>query len=100
MNRTPASDATTANAAYHHNGVRCDRTIDVILSVIEPKVCPGAMTARSPAPAVRAGASGGCRWGSATLFTEIRIDVADRCQIGRPRTGIELGEQRVVALLG
>src|SRR5687768_7788471 len=100
MNNTPDRDANTANPPYHQSGVRWVRTIEVILSVIEPNVCPGAMTARSPAPAVRACASSAVRWGIATLFTEVWVEVADRGQIGRPRPGVELREQRVVALFG
>src|SRR5215204_4733679 len=98
MNSTPDSEATTAKPAYHHSGVRCVRTIDVILSVIEPKVWPGAITARSAAPATRACAAFSC--GIATLFTQLRVHVADRGEIRGTRPRVELGEERVVAHLG
>src|SRR3954469_9686681 len=52
-----------------------------------------------PAPTVaRFGSSTGCRL-SATLFTQLRVHVADGREIGGARPRVELAEQRVVALL-
>src|SRR5215218_10423230 len=86
--------------AYHHIGVRRPRTIELILSVTVPKVWPGAITGGVPLPATAGrGSSIGCSE-SATLFTDLRVDVPDRGQIGRPRAGVQLAEQRVVPLPG
>src|SRR5215210_4141653 len=86
--------------AYHHVGVRRARTIELILSVTVPKVWPGAITGGVPPPRTATrGSSIGCS-GSATLFTNFRVDVAQRGQVRRPRPRVQLAEQRVVALLG
>ena len=41
---SPVRSSATPKPAYHHIGVRRARTIELILSVTVPKVCPGAIT--------------------------------------------------------
>jgi hypothetical protein len=50
--RTSTKIKESPNPTYQNQGVRPVRTMELILSVIEPKVCPGSMTGReSPASA-------------------------------------------------
>src|SRR5262249_5370003 len=86
------------NPSHHPSGARLVRTIELILSVTEPNVWPGAITGGTPVPTMASfGSSMGARL---SAILQLGIHVSDRPQIRRPRARIELAEERVVADLG
>src|SRR5581483_3882265 len=94
----------TANAArkpsHQPSGVRRVSTIELILSVTDPKVWPGAITGGTPVPTTAWFGSSIRARESATVVPQLRVDVAHRGQILRARARVEIGEHRVRARLG
>src|SRR4051794_21267734 len=87
----------------HPMDARRPSTMELILSVTEAKVCPGMMLGGFPAIAAGVGrcCSLGplCSMGILFLFAgrfQFRIRIADDGEVCRPRTRVQLAEQRIV----
>src|SRR5437763_1237130 len=100
-----------ARPIHQPKGVRLRRTSELILSVTEPKVCPGSMTAGVTCMRVSS-------YGSSNLSMKLYafssrlplrllltarckrvVRIANRGEVGRPGPRVEVGEESVVALL-
>src|SRR6266536_587873 len=74
------------------------RTMALILSVTEPRVWPGSITG-GMSRSMKPGCAGRVSTCMALLHLERRIRIAQRRQVGRPRAGVQLAQQRIVPLL-
>src|SRR5688500_10463456 len=94
--RPPISIRPIETTMNQLSGVRVPRTTPLILSVIEPKVWPGSMSGEGAYVAGLGLIMGRSRGAAGRLQFGIRV--AERGEIGRPRTRVEVLEQPVIAL--
>src|SRR5690242_10862021 len=92
-NRTSTSAKETAKPIYQNRGVRPVKTIELILSVIDPKVCSPPMSGNE----LSASVDWFCGFGSMRLaVVDLRIGIFQLGPVRGPRLGVQLGQQAVV----